>query len=289
MTEDITLHNREKISTLTTECVTHLHNLLSKNYHLIDGMDAVEPPGIKNIDMLESAVYRQHTGSSGWYKYDTVFKNCATLVFAITKNHAFHNGNKRVAFLAMIKHLFENGYVLSPSTRHDHIYQLLIALADDKIPSFFWQTDKKLFRQNKPKGEWKDEDVINILAQWLRQNSQYKNGVVKVNIRTNHFKEMLEKKGIFLETNGTWVTLYQVKKKTILGIPIDKIERYNEKKYGIGSSISDIGIKVINQIRKDYLLTERDGFDNNAFYDGDEFIDQELITYKKIIYKLSKT
>lgn len=57
----------------------------------------------------------------------------------------------------------------------------------------------------------------------------------------------------------------------------------------MGNSMSEIGIKVINQIRKDFELTQKDGFDNNAFYDTETFIDEEMVTYKKIIYKLSQT
>lgn len=289
MTEEILLANKQRIRTLTTECVIHLHDLLTKNYHLIDRMDPVEPPGIKNIHGLESAVFRQHTGSGDWIKYDTVFKNCATLVFALIKNHAFHNGNKRVAFLAMIKHLFENGYVISPSTKHEHIYQLLLALADNKLPNYLHRIDKKLYNLYRPKGKWTDEMVIDILSSWLRKNSEFKNSTVKTKIRINQIKAMLETKGIFMEQNGTWITLYQLREKTFLGFIKDKPQRYNVRTYGIGNSISEVGIKVINQIRRDFQLTQQDGFDNNAFYDDDTFIDQEMVTYKKIIYKLSQT
>lgn len=289
MIEEIVLANKNRISTLTTECVIHLHDLLSKNYHLIDKMDPVEPPGIKNIHGLESAIFRQHTGSGDWVKYDTVFKNCATLVFALIKNHPFHNGNKRVAFLAMIKHLFENGYVISPYTKHDHIYQLLLALADNNLPNYLSKIDKKLYNQFRIKGKWTDELIIEILAQWLRKNSEFKNVTVKTKIRLNQIKSMLETKGIFMDQNGTWITLFQLKERKFLGFIKDKPQRINERTYGIGNSMSEVGIKVINQIRKDYQLTQQDGFDNNAFYDDGIFIDQEMVTYKKIIYKLSKT
>lgn len=289
MIEEIILSNKEKIYALDAECIVHLHDLLTKNYHLVDKMDPVEPPGVKNYNSLESAVFRQHTGSSGWYKYDSVFKNCATLVFALVKNHPFHNGNKRVAFLAMIKHLFENGYVLSPSTKHDYIYQLLVSLADDDLSGHLSKIDKKIYNANKQKGKWSDEVVINALAQWIRKNSEYKNVVVKTKIRIQQIRPMLEGKGIFMELNGTWLTLYQLKSRRFLGIFKDSPERINVRKYGIGNSMSEVGIKVINQIRKDYSLSQSDGIDNNLFYDDETFIDQEMVTYKKIIYKLSQT
>lgn len=289
MIDEIILSNKEKIYTLDLECIIHLHELLTKNYHLIDKMDPVDPPGVKNVNSLESAVFRQHTGSNGWYKYDSVFKNCATLVFAIIRNHPFHNGNKRVAFLAMIKHLFENGYVLSPSTKHDYIYKLLLALADNKLPDFLSQIDKKLYKQYRAMNVWSDEMVIDILSQWIRRNSEYKNVTVKTKIKLQQIREMLEAKNIFMEVNGTWLTLFQKKEKRFWGLGTGKFDRINVRTYGLGNSMSEVGIKVINQIRKDYCLTQKDGFDNNAFYDREEFIDQEMVTYKTIIYKLSQT
>lgn len=289
MVDEITPRGLTKVYTLTTGCILHLHDLLSKNYHLIDKMDPVEPPGVKNINSLESAVFRQHTGSEGWYKYETVFKNCATLVFAIINNHPFHNGNKRVAFLAMIKHLFENGYVLSPSTKHDHIYQILLAIADNNLPNYLEKIDRKLYKRYRVQDKWTDEMVIEILSQWLRKNSEFKNVTVKTKIRIQQIKPMLETKGIFLELNGTWLTLYQLDRKGILWTLTNKQKRINERTYGIGNSMSEVGIKVINQIRKDYSLMQKDGFDNNSFYDDDTFIDEEMLTYKRIIYKLSQT
>lgn len=289
MTEEIILKNKEKIYALTTECVIHLHDLLSKNYHLVDKMDPVEPPGIKNINSLESAVYRQHTGTQGWYKYDSIFKSCATLIFGIIKNHPFHNGNKRVAFLAMIKHLFENGYVIKANTKHNDIYNILLSIADNSFYNQLSFIDKTLYRQYKSKEKWDDEKVVTVLSCWLRKICDAKNYSFKSKIRLQRIKEMLERKDIQIELNGTWLTLFQEKDKKVFGIFSAGRKRYNERTYGIGNSMSEIGIKVVNQIRRDFGLTQKDGFDNNAFYDTETFIDEEMVTYKRIIYRLSQT
>lgn len=289
MVEELVLENKTRIYTLDAECVVHLHELLTKNYHLVDKMDPVEPPGIKNINSLESAVFRQQTGSKGWLKYDTLFKSCATLIFGLIKNHPFHNGNKRVAFLAMIKHLFENGYVIKPTTKHDDIYNTLLAIADNKFEKQLEVIDKKLYRQNKQREKWSDEKVVDVLSQWLRRICESRNYCLKSKVRLQQVKEMLEKKGIYTELNGTWLTLFQVRGKKFLKLIPNGTEKYNIKTYGMGNSMSEIGIKVINQIRKDYELAHKDGFDNNSFYDSETFIDGEMVTYKKIIYKLSQT
>lgn len=213
MIDEIILPNREKIYTLKSECVIHLHDLLRNNYHLVDKMDPVEPPGVKNPDMLESAIYRQHTGSNGWYKYDTVFRNCATLVFGIIKNHPFHNGNKRVAFLAMIKHLFENGYVIKVGTRHNDIYNILLSLADNNFEYHISQIDKSIYNQLRSKEKWTDEKTIRGLASWIRKVCESKDVFIKSKIRLQKVQDMLGRKGISIELNGTWLTLYKSREK----------------------------------------------------------------------------
>ncbi len=289
MIEEIVLENRTRINTLTTDCIIHLHDLLSKNYHLLKKMDPVEPKGVKNMTILESAVYRQQIGSDGWYKYDTVFKNCATLMFGLIKNHPFHNGNKRVAFLATIKHLFENGYVIKPDIKHSEIYEVLLGLADRNISIFFENLNKSIFPHSKPIQKWSDEKIIDTLSIWLRRVCESKNLSRKSKIRVQYLRELLEMKGIKSEINGTFLNLYQIRDRKILGIFKSSQEIFNQRTYGMGNSMSEVGIKLLTLIRKDYNLTQKDGFDNISFYDSESFLDQEIISYKQIIYKLSQT
>ncbi len=129
---DIIRTQKGRIYVLTRADVEELHTLLSKNYTLIQNMDAVYPLGIKSEDLLESAVQRQYTGSGNWYKYDNCYSNCATLVFGIIKNHSFYNGNKRTGLLSMIKHLYLNGFVLRPELRHQDIYNFI----KNKLPNW---------------------------------------------------------------------------------------------------------------------------------------------------------
>lgn len=289
MIEELSLTDKSRICTLTTECVIHLHQLLSENYHLIDKMDPVEPPGVKNHTILESAVFRQKIGSGDWLKYGTIFKNCATLVFGLVKNHPFHNGNKRVAFLAMIKHLFENGYVIKADSKHDDIYYVLLALADNKLEKEIEKIDKSIYNRYRKIKKVTDDIHIEVLSDWIRKISESKTVSIKSKLKITQLKDILAKKDIHIDLNGTFITLFQLQSKRVLGvIPSGKI-RVNEKTYGLGNSKTEIGIKVILQIRKDYNLTHADGFDTKTFYDSESFIDNEMITYKRIIYKLSQT
>jgi len=97
MTESINV-NGTIIKTLTEKSILELHNLLSTNIVLFKGMEPITPKGVKNYNLLSSAVHRQYTGFDNYYKYDTIFLNAASLAFGLAKNHSFHNGNKRTAY-----------------------------------------------------------------------------------------------------------------------------------------------------------------------------------------------
>ena len=68
-------------------------------------MDPVEPRGVKNVGMLESAIGRQAAGFGDYYKYPDCFSNCATLTFGIIKNlkKLLKNKNWVLVFLLQIQ------------------------------------------------------------------------------------------------------------------------------------------------------------------------------------------
>lgn len=285
--------NGGRVYTLNKECLIDLHNLLSKSTHLLEDMDAVEPPGVKNIGMLESAVERQNTGFGDFNKYPNYYSNCSTLVYGIIKNHSFHNGNKRAGLLAMIKHLYVNGYVLSPTLKSDEIYEFLIAIADSKISEFNRKFKKKyaFIRskiEKKQDNNWSVDTVIRYIGFWIKKNSKPKQTTMKGEIKISDLKKFLENKGIKLSLNGSNLEAYIEKENKFLGFTLSS-KIVNKKKYSLGNNRSTIGKGTLNALRKDFNLTKADGIDNTFFYNDDSFLDFEIKTYKRLIYRLSKS
>ena len=70
--------------------------------------DPMSPPGVRDENLLASAVARQHVGYDGTLKYATPWLSAATLMFGICNNHPFYNGNKRTALVAGLTHLDRN-------------------------------------------------------------------------------------------------------------------------------------------------------------------------------------
>lgn len=299
MTFEIKINKNISFLGIDSECVVSLHDLLTKNAGLI-GSDPVEPRGVKDVNALERAVARQLTGSGDWYKYDTPFLSCATLIYGINKNHVFHNGNKRASFLAMIKHLYVNGYVLKPEIRHSDIYSLILAIADKQgsIKAYAIKyaignkKGKSLLNRMGKNKNWNPEEEILYLSYWIKESSVSKNNFIpKFRMKLSELKEILESKNLFVEhTNSGSITIYgQEDKKVMLGLST-KTVRINEKSYTLGTSkLSEVNKEVVDQIRQDFNLKISDGFDNVAFYDSDNFIDEQMSIYKGLIYRLSRT
>lgn len=61
--------------------------------------------GVRDLGLLESALMRPQTGY-----YETLTLQASALLQSLTQNHAFVDGNKRVAFAATAIFLRMNGY-----------------------------------------------------------------------------------------------------------------------------------------------------------------------------------
>lgn len=66
-------------------------------------------PGLRDRALLESAVLSVNTGFDDVEQYPTTEEKAARLTFALIRNHAFVDGNKRIGILAMLMTLSLNG------------------------------------------------------------------------------------------------------------------------------------------------------------------------------------
>ena len=274
-----------RIVTLTTDEILELHEILCDNYELLPEMEPVSPSGIKNMNMLESAISRQLVGSGEYYKYSDIYSNCATLVFGLVKNHAFHNGNKRIGFLALLKHLYSNGYVISPDIKHIEIYELLRALADSDLQEHAKTYNQVFYKIIRIHTSWKDETQIQYLAWWLRRNAEHKNRKVKQKtISINELERILKKKNLETKFSGKFLTI--IRPVSFLQGLVGKNPFKKEYTIKDGKSVA---LSMVEQMRKDFGLSFLDGVDNSSFFNEEDFLTKEIMSYKKIIYKLAKT
>ena len=67
--------------------------------------------GIRDLNLLISAVSRPQASFAGKDLYTTVFDKTAALIHSLIMNHPFVDGNKRTAMVSGARTLFINGYL----------------------------------------------------------------------------------------------------------------------------------------------------------------------------------
>lgn len=89
-----------------------------------EGIGGVGP---RDLPLLVSAVSRQWVGFDSALKWNTTYERSATLLFGLVRNHAFHDANKRTAFLSTAHYLLKNGFMLTKSERELEDFTVEIA------------------------------------------------------------------------------------------------------------------------------------------------------------------
>jgi death-on-curing protein len=88
---------------LTFDQVLKLHSLQIEEFGGLDG--------VKNEGLLRSALAQPEAGSGEEYFHKTIYDMAAAYLFHLVKNHAFNDGNKRIAAVSaavFLQILFKN-------------------------------------------------------------------------------------------------------------------------------------------------------------------------------------
>jgi death-on-curing protein len=84
-------------------------------------------PGVRDLELIESAVGRPQATFEGDDLYKTIFSKAAALLQSLLKNHPFADGNKRTALTSAGILLKLNGYQLM----NDHANEVNFTLKVD--------------------------------------------------------------------------------------------------------------------------------------------------------------
>lgn len=89
---------------------------------------ARDPPPIRDVGLLESAVARPRTVVFGVEAYETIWTKAAALLQSIVNNHALIDGNKRLGWLATAVFLELNDIPISQAS-NDDVYEFVLSVA----------------------------------------------------------------------------------------------------------------------------------------------------------------
>lgn len=252
---------------IRTQQVIEIHELLTADF--ADTSDPIFPPGVKNYDLLDSAIHRPLTSLGEVQKYPTVPMAAAALFHSIIHNHAFHNGNKRTALVTLLAFLDINGFVLTCSQEDLFRFTLLVAQHAlvsgrlDQIP---------------------DREVAEI-AEWIRHRSRRVDREDKP-MRWHKLKARLIDQGCELQfIPGNRVNIYG----PILGRARIRKRRQERLHTQVACSglTSECDKSTVRKIRKDLELDDAHGVDSTAFYEG-SVIDSFIIDYRPVLRRLAR-
>ena len=100
-----------------------LDDLIELARHLLG-----DPPPLRDIGLLGSAVARPQTTVGGEDAYSTVWSKAAALLQSVVNHHALVDGNKRLGWLAAAVFLEINGGSVATAT-NDEVFDLVWAVA----------------------------------------------------------------------------------------------------------------------------------------------------------------
>lgn len=214
--------------------------------------------GVKDTNLLGSALGRQITGFNGQLKWKKDEEICATLFYGIIKNHAFHDANKRTALLTLIYHLHKLGRTLTDKQK---VYEdLAVDIAEnnlDKYPIF-----KKKFKK------LEDAEIL-FIADFLKKKTR-KIDKRYYPITYREFDKLLKKHDCYIEVlSGGYANVMKpvIKKRLFL----KDIKEYKSAiQIGFNGWDKKINPKAVKESLKACNLTEEHGIDSQSFYNGVE-------------------
>ena len=255
-----TIGKNEELIYLTASDVEEIHLILVNDFKT--SKDPIVPPGVRDRNLLESAVFRPHTSYGMENKYPTVAMSSGALLHSVVKDHPFFNGNKRTALVSMLVLLDKNGWVFTLG--QDDIYNFVIALASNKLIK-----DKLV--DNKPLA---DEEVLAV-ARWLQHNSRKIRKSEKV-LKFRELRKILTTYGCELEHpsgSGNRINIH-------CGDSSTQIAYRNEG--------AEVAKNTIQKLRRELGLDEPSGYDSDIFYNRGPHIPRFINKYRKVLDRLAK-
>ena len=91
-----------------------------------------EPPPIRDVGLLASAVARPQATVGGEDAYPTVWLKAAALLQSVVGNHALVDGNKRLGWLSVAVFLEINDVSVAAAS-NDDVYELVMEVARQQL------------------------------------------------------------------------------------------------------------------------------------------------------------
>ncbi|GAA4854659.1 type II toxin-antitoxin system death-on-curing family toxin [Kitasatospora terrestris] len=260
---------------LETSDVLQIYDHLVKDFS--ENEDPIAPAGVRDENLLESAVSRQMVGSGTALKYANPVANAATLGYGLCNNHPFFNGNKRTALVGILVHLDRNKLCLW-GTDQDELYEMILAVAEKTIVE--WAAERLGRDIEFLEGESSSDVEVRYFSDWLNQHvAPVKRG--ERSIKYRDLRKLIQKHGFDLQNAAkSFIHVVRVHEGgSTTNIDTIVFPGFNR----------DADVQVVKRVRERCRLREEDGVDTEAFYDDFYPIDEFINKYRLVLRRLADT
>ncbi|MFF0175010.1 type II toxin-antitoxin system death-on-curing family toxin [Micromonospora profundi] len=246
-----------------------IHGALVEDFNMSE--DRIDPPGPRDRGLVASAVMRPQTAVGDVRKYESIEMAAAAFLHSVVHNHAFHNGNKRTALVAMLVFLDENDVTVT--CHEDDLFKFVLRVAQHRLVPKSWD-------------QRSDREVIEI-AKWIKQNSRAVDRAERL-IKWYRLRQILGSYGCTLRHAkvGNRMNIERsVAERRLFGITrVRKLE----VQVAYRNEGQEVERDTIRRIRRSLHLDEEYGLDSEIFYGGASAPSDFIVAYKKTLRRLAK-
>jgi prophage maintenance system killer protein len=247
-----------------------IHQALEEEF--LATSDPIEPPGVRDADLLESASWRPRTSNGNELKYPTAEMAGAALFHSTALNHAFYNGNKRTALISLLAFLDLHGLVAT--CEQADIFKVTLRTAQHGLVA----TGVDALA---------DREVLN-LSTWIKNNTRRVDRGER-SMKWISLDRRLRDFGCTVKPTGNVGNRVNIVRT--IQEPARRFHRSRVRELRTQVACSGQGTEAdrgtIHKIRRDLELDDDHGVDSASFYEGAK-IDSFIIDYRRILKRLAK-
>jgi death-on-curing family protein len=263
---------------LSVREVLRAHFLIVNHFYLEgEGLGGIGP---KDLGLLHSAVNRQYVSFGNKSKWTDGFDICATLFYGLIKNHAFHDANKRTAFLSALFQLQKFGWC--PSINEKEFEDFTVEVANNALGKY------ARYKDLKKSGDLDSE--VKFISWYLKKNTRR----IDKNNYTITYRELqviLNAHGFNLANpNGNYIDIFRIeKRRPFLGfLGREKEIQVRIRQIGFPRWTAEVDKGTLKTVRDVTQLTATNGVDSAVFFKGLDSMQTLITTYHQPLLRLAQ-
>ncbi|KCZ92319.1 type II toxin-antitoxin system death-on-curing family toxin [Hyphomonas johnsonii] len=243
------------------------------NYFFLEG-EGIGGIGPKDLNLLHSALSRQHTSLGLKYKWNDTFDLCATLVFGLIRDHPFYDANKRTALLSCLYFLAQKSYV--PTISKKELEDFMVQIAERKFGNS--RRYKDLCSKHH-----ENDAMVRYISFELKKSSRKTDHREYVITYRDLNKILLQHDYVLDDPSNNHIKMYRIKKKLFSKGTVRKFVL----QIGFPGWGTEVNIKALKSVRKHAKLDHLNGFDSKSFYTGVDDMTSLLAEYHENLRNLA--